>query len=399
MNTSTIYTKRSKGLDKRVWFTLLVTCSLCTLFLGYTYITHKSCTLSSVIKASTPSDPSGKYLPGETVWFQLSEPVNRPITWDFGDGSDPVKGDTVDHQFMSAGIYKVKATILDSCMLMMDVRIKSTLYTGMATSGSNEIYGENRLEEGARGLYYSVVEDAQAYEWVVSGGKDPQRQTNSIGVFHFRKAGDYTIQLTINNDPATRTIKKVKVVKATPQIPEDLFADGDGKNAGGQDGISESDGPMPWGTSEKVSNDRETSGGSDNTQEAVPPKLTETQGPKPSTIDPKPTETKEDNPPNKKVPHPDTFKEDLIEVIYNDENMEELYKYLQYEETTKVKVLGEKEEVPLPAFIKEMRKERNNYRITDIKFWPAVGPVQTIIVTRERLGVGDKVRSLFKKNE
>ena len=50
------------------------------------------------------------YYLGATIKFYPTKPVTTDCVWNFGDGSEVVKGDTVYHKFATAGRYVISLT-------------------------------------------------------------------------------------------------------------------------------------------------------------------------------------------------------------------------------------------------------------------------------------------------
>lgn len=64
------------------------------------------------------------YYVGATVQFTSISSLAGECVWDFGDGSDPVKGETVTHKYARAGTFTVKLTIADLKYNIQPILIK-----------------------------------------------------------------------------------------------------------------------------------------------------------------------------------------------------------------------------------------------------------------------------------
>ncbi|MGL5922085.1 PKD domain-containing protein, partial [Chroococcidiopsis sp.] len=147
---------------------------------------------------------------GDTATFSINatDPGNDPltITWDFGDGTDPVSGENVTHVFNNNGNYTVTVTVTDdegvATTSSMDVTV-----TNVAPTITN-ITGDTNTNEGTAANFSAIATDPSndtlTYTWNFGDGTDPIEGQNVTHIF--TQNGNYTVNLTVtDSDGASAT--------------------------------------------------------------------------------------------------------------------------------------------------------------------------------------------------
>jgi len=141
---------------------------------------------------------------GDTVRFDGSTSSwYTPISynWYFGDNTQPVNGNTVEHVFDSPGIYNVELTVMDNsgsnCNRSQDVIVIVVNYPPYAQAGIDKrgAVGDEIVfkDAGSRDIDGKVA----AYRWDFGDNSNAEgRQT----VHSFDKPGMYPVVLTVEDD-------------------------------------------------------------------------------------------------------------------------------------------------------------------------------------------------------
>lgn len=163
---------------------------------------------------------------GDTAHFNATatDPGNDPLTytWDFGDGSEPLIGQNVSHQFINNGIYIITLTAIDS--------------EGAATTQTQNITVNNlapTVEAGEDQMLYSDetiafngtfsdpgLNDTHTLTWDFGDGTIITNTLNPT--HHYATFGTYNVTFTvidnlgaISNDTLTVTVKKLPTLSVS----------------------------------------------------------------------------------------------------------------------------------------------------------------------------------------
>ncbi|AFZ38163.1 outer membrane adhesin like protein (plasmid) [Stanieria cyanosphaera PCC 7437] len=150
----------------------------------------------------------------EAVAFgTASDPGNDTLTytWDFGDGSDTVEGESVTHIFADNGNYTVTLTVTDddgaSTSSTLDVVVNNV--TPVITS----LTGNTNINEGKIGSYQAIAidngTDELTYTWNFGDGSDTLEGESVTHIF--ADNGNYTVTLTVTDDDGAATSSTLNV--------------------------------------------------------------------------------------------------------------------------------------------------------------------------------------------
>lgn len=211
MATNRIYTRKTMGLDKRVWFVMLAGIIIPLGLLSYRLIDKKECIPIDFTVKSISGGTGNVFIFGETIIFKAST-ISNDVTWDFQDNSPKSFGKYVIHKFRSPGNYLVKASTGPGCEEIKQIVINSVPVndsTSIGTVSGQEIIGPVATIPGKEELFTCMV-SAGSYEWsVVNYPK--LHQTGITAQFTFPREGTYTVQVTLDNDRSKRFTKEILV--------------------------------------------------------------------------------------------------------------------------------------------------------------------------------------------
>ena len=254
--TSSMYTRSSMGIDYRVWLTLIVTILLSAILFGFKMATNVVChKIDITLKGVVHHQQNTAFFVGESIIFQAKMKNGTDIEWDFGDGSEVVKGAKVNHSFAREGNYMVTATVDGKCVESINVHISQV---AMGASSGTEavsitdgiIIGKDFATAGELAIFQSAS-GATAYEWSIENNPTFEVKTAERASYSFTEAGIYIVKLKLDNDD-TKVYKKTITVTAAkisdggddmvelpplplPAPPKDGEAGGDGGIGGGEE--------------------------------------------------------------------------------------------------------------------------------------------------------------------
>lgn len=317
---------------------MLVLWLCCLGLFGYQQIERKRalarpCGKARIIVNGTDSEAIAVCYLNRTATFRLQGVPGADAEWAFDDGTPAVKGAVAIHQYASEGTYTVVAAVNGTCEYRREVTVTATV-SPVPDQGILDIFPDSTAPKaGGTVKFYAVCDRApKAYEWTLLETKDVVH--DAVASFVFPAAGKYKVQLVINNDPSTTKYKTVDVADVpVPSVVNNPFNGGSGMPVVPGQLIAPADNPFAGAQPPPV-----TKQGAANVQ-TEPPK-TEAPKPKATGID------------------PGEFKNMLQDVLNGDGEIDTLYPYLDYGESSLVKIDGEKNNVKLKAFCKEHRKEK-----------------------------------------
>ena len=152
---------------------------------------------------------------GDTVNFSATatDPGSDTITyiWDFGDGSETVKGAEASHVFRDNGIYNVTLTARDEdggeTAQTLEVTVENIAPT------FTEINGKTTVNEGEVVDYSATAtdpgDDELTYTWNF-GGQESEVRGQEVN-YSFPNNGTYTGSVTVNDDDGAATISNLSI--------------------------------------------------------------------------------------------------------------------------------------------------------------------------------------------
>jgi hypothetical protein len=227
MNSKSILTRKTMGLDHRVWRVMILALILSSGLLGYKLMDHPKCKpVNFKIKAISGND--SVFYTDEILSFNaLSSAEN--ITWDFGDNTSIQEGEFVTHRFETEGKYYIKTTMNSGCDSIQPITIKRAL----SDSNNNKevIEGHNNTFVGSNENFI-CLQTADNYEWNISEHPEYASRSGPSTTYKFLQPGDFIIELTLNKDRLKKFTKSVHVEdiakpvskpdKIGPLIPKDM---------------------------------------------------------------------------------------------------------------------------------------------------------------------------------
>lgn len=207
MNSERILTRKTLGLDHRVWRVMIVLFVLSIGLYSYTLIEKPKCTpVDFKIKTI---DNDSVYSTDEILSFS-SLRFEKNITWDFGDNSPHGTGTFVTHRFASEGKYFIKVTVNSDCQFIKPITVRKAIVESISTR--EQIDGHPSTFVGASESYTSLAK-ANTYEWSVENHPEYGVLNGQSVTYKFMSSGDFTIQLTLDKDRFKIYRKSVTVVE------------------------------------------------------------------------------------------------------------------------------------------------------------------------------------------
>lgn len=213
MSNNSVYTRRIKGLDRKVWVVMILTIVLSLGLLSYTVFNKKVCTpVDFVIKVLPGESSDSVYFVGETLIFNSSSTATD-ISWDFSDGSEQAIGKDVSHKFQTEGDYIITVSTGLGCETARRITIKKAIqpeakpFANYTTGG--EIEGPAKIMTGREARFICIV-SADHYEWSIENYPQMTR-TGPTPKFIFPRPGKYLVQVMLDNDRNKRFGKEIEV--------------------------------------------------------------------------------------------------------------------------------------------------------------------------------------------
>ena len=216
MSSINIFTRSRKGLDVRVWYTMLGLMILSLCLLSYTLLTHEACSQLTIKYAGVNSGSATSFYAGQNIQFSATSSSNRKITWSFDDNTPKVLGNTINHIFSQEGVHVVTASFNGKCQESVFITIKQLEQIEIdPTSGKTDamIIGKDTPRANER-VFYLCSGKAKTYEWTILNSNNFLTQKDSIVSYLFPVPGSYTIQLKLNNIPDKIITKTIQVLPA-----------------------------------------------------------------------------------------------------------------------------------------------------------------------------------------
>lgn len=214
--SNTIYTRSFAGMDKRVWYVLIVLILVPLALMAYFLAEKKECVPVKFIPRSVLHDTI--FLANDPILFStLSDP--NDFNWDFGDQTGRFYGQSVEHTYKSEGDYIVTIRSAFGCE---DYRRITVLKPYEPTDDNippfytdKGIVGDSSAVEGETKSFTCKVESDTCF-WFMRG--NPEMKKGKTVSFRFLRAGKIEIDLYISNDFRKKYTKTIIVEKKADTI-------------------------------------------------------------------------------------------------------------------------------------------------------------------------------------
>jgi len=211
------------GLDSQVWSVMLILSILSIGLLGYKLADNKKC-IPFTFNLKTASFHSDSiYYVGENVTFSSSNP-GQSISWDFGDNSDKIEGSYVPHKYTVPGTYRIIASSGTDCDETRIIKIVHAPQSSYIREGE-KIIGPSLITNAVEAEFNCAVL-ADSYTWSIKSYPSIKPIGSGGRIkFRFPNAGNYTIQVVLDNDRVRSYTKEISVDDVLTRksiIPEKL---------------------------------------------------------------------------------------------------------------------------------------------------------------------------------
>jgi hypothetical protein len=207
MNSERILTRKTLGLDHRVWRVMIILFVLAAGLLSYKLIDTPKC-VQVDFKIKT-IDNDSVYFTDEILSFSTVR-FEKSITWDFGDNSPNGTGTFITHRFAKEGKYFIKVTVNSDCQFTKPITVRKAVLESLDTK--EQIDGHASTFVGAS-EHFTTIAKADTYEWMVENHPEYGLLNGQSVNYKFQAAGDYTIKLTLNKDRFKIYRKSVTVIE------------------------------------------------------------------------------------------------------------------------------------------------------------------------------------------
>jgi hypothetical protein len=217
MNSERILTRKTLGLDHRVWRTMAVLFILSAGLLSYKLLDTPKC-LPVDFKIKT-IDNDTVYYTDEILSFSTLR-FEKNVTWDFDDKSPNGTGTFITHRFATEGKYFIKVSVNTDCDLIKPITVKKAV--PQAVGSKEQIEGHASTFVGASETF-TCLSKANTYEWSVENHPEYGLLADQSATYRFMEPGDYTLKLTLDKDRYKIYTKSVTVVeneKPKPLLPK-----------------------------------------------------------------------------------------------------------------------------------------------------------------------------------
>lgn len=348
MNDTSFFTRRLLGMDYGIWIAMLLVCFFSIGLYGYKQSGFESpndsaCAVDTILVNGKTADVVVTCYLGRASSFEISSRNTDHIEWNFDDESKRENGQFVSHTFSEEKTYNVTATVNGKCNFSVEVEV---IFDPFMSDEQEipviEIFAEPKQPvAGASVKFYCVADIPKitSYQWKI--GTIDQVQTEASPETVFATAGTYSLEVTLNNNPLFRKRIDFKVIEQV--LSEQPAIDAPGKETGKPLDIGPlvTPGPNPFTPilkNEKPDGKVETKSSTDTGSTTI----TKQRAPE---ID------------------ENTFMVILQSVIDGTgKELEDLYKYLDYKETTMVKTDESTSVKPIKDFCIAMKKKPKGKR-------------------------------------
>ncbi len=216
MSNNSVYTRRIKGLDRKVWLVMILTIVLSLGLLSYTVFNKKECIPVDFVITVLPGESRDSiYFVGETLFFKSST-LATDISWDFNDGSEQAFGKNVSHKFKTEGDYIITVSTGLGCEAVRRITIKKAIGPEVKPLANytigGEIEGPVKIMTGREARFICIV-SADSYEWSIEN-LPLMTRTGPTAKFIFPRPGKYLVQVMLDKDRNKRFGKEIEVEEA-----------------------------------------------------------------------------------------------------------------------------------------------------------------------------------------
>lgn len=154
--------------------------------------------------------------PGEEVSFQVNTPDEKPVSWDFGDGTTIQNGSRyLSHIYNATGEFTVRASIVNSCG--NTGYIERRIYVGNNVFPPPPIINSPDSVCPNEPFYLNTNNDYSYYSWYVDG----KTYMNEGVDYSYPSTGNKIVSLTIKNK-CNNSSSNTKTIVVNPNlIPEE----------------------------------------------------------------------------------------------------------------------------------------------------------------------------------
>lgn len=223
MDPYRIYTRKTMGLDNRVWRLMLVLILLSLGLFSYRLLDKKKCVPFVFAVKTFGIHAPDVFHSGETLTFTASNP-SKDIIWNFGDNTED-QGAVAYHEFSKEGIYLVTARSSSLCEVQREITIKKLPVEVKASADAEgQIVGPSSCTTFSE-QKFTFTGNANSYEWSTPNNQSLENKNGQTVAYTFRYPGKYTLQVELDHDRTKRYYFYITVeeeVKPKPKLPEDV---------------------------------------------------------------------------------------------------------------------------------------------------------------------------------
>src|SRR3954471_22694470 len=113
MQAEILYTRRSLGIDYKVWLTMILFILLFAFLAGYNFMKKKDkpCTPTEIFINGISNTQGLSFNAGDILKFRSHTSSDDAVVWDFGDNTQKQNDYSPTHVYSKAGIYFVKLSV------------------------------------------------------------------------------------------------------------------------------------------------------------------------------------------------------------------------------------------------------------------------------------------------
>jgi len=245
MQLSNTFTQKWMGLDRRVSGIMAIFCIISIGLLAYKVTSDVPCREVAVAMSSLTNQKSNSFFTNELIHFSAPLEADEKVEWDFGDKASKLYGAHVTHMFKVPGDYTIRVEINGNCSSTELISIKNFVQSSktsqingnstidLVKELTNPIQAESFIIEQGKQILFSSTVQASSYEWSVEGDNTQPKKTTDKAAFTFINTGNFTLKLSLNNDPDNQWTRVVSVTpRKVPVGPGALPISGGGSQGG-----------------------------------------------------------------------------------------------------------------------------------------------------------------------
>ena len=223
MKNSAIFTKKSMGLDNKVWVSMLIVILLSFGLYGYRLIDNsinKACIPVAVKINGQLNTDSLTFSINERLFFSASNVPGSDVNWFFSDNNEKQEGYTTSHIFRKTGIFQINITVNGKCDNFTKVHIIKPAPVVIDSSGNiiEYIKGPDNTQTGKE-VIFTTDATSGIYEWTILNNQNYKPRLTKDASFKFNNGGEYIVQLKLDNDNTKRYTKSITVEE--PPLTDD----------------------------------------------------------------------------------------------------------------------------------------------------------------------------------